>query len=667
MPTDFNVRVAQCPGCGAPLEFAVGTSRLKVCDSCHFVVARTDQGLETFGKVADLVPTGAKITLGIEGRLKGVGFRVVGHTQLQWAQGVWDEWYVAFDNGRWAWLAEAQGRYYLSFPVPARPTPPWSALRPGKTVPLGELGRFVANDLKRAKYVTARGELPDPIPLDGRNVRTADLTGDKGSFATLDYGVEGDDADLYLGREVPFAELNLEAHKLAAPPPLTKIKGQKLTCPTCNGPLELRVPDQTMRVACPYCAALLDCTQGKLLHLEQLKKRSTELPLGSKGTFNGVLYLVIGWMERRCTVEGIDYFWEEYLLYDEKTAGFRFLVNSQGHWSFVEPVPAGEVTEGILGPVWKGRRYRRFSEVDADVTGVVGEFYWAVALGERVRAVDYVSPPGALSEEAGEDEVNWSHATYLDTSAVNAAFKLAKPLRPAVGVGMMQPNPWEPTLSAMKWWSLLGAAGVLFIFIFLNTRASPVVHEESFSPGFAGVVTADAVGEAALEPGRDVALDPKRPEMGVVHITQPFRIEDGHRNVEVQFEANVDNTWAAMSGALVNQTTNEVEEFGLEASYYHGVSDGESWSEGSRSETTYLSSVEAGDYVLRVESAWEPNKPPPQLHLKLTSGVARWPHFFLALLAMLVAPAVALWRRAAFEAARWEESNVGGGGGDDDD
>ena len=45
-------------------------------------------------------------------------YEITGRVQIQHeAGGIWDEWYVAFRDGkRWGWLAEAQGRYYLTFP-----------------------------------------------------------------------------------------------------------------------------------------------------------------------------------------------------------------------------------------------------------------------------------------------------------------------------------------------------------------------------------------------------------------------------------------------------------------------------------------------------------------------------------------------------------------------
>ena len=75
------------------------------------------------GKVADLIPTGSRIALGSHGVIGQLAFDVIGRLQYQWEQGVWDEWYVAFADGRWAWLAEAQGRFYVTRRLSPRPVP----------------------------------------------------------------------------------------------------------------------------------------------------------------------------------------------------------------------------------------------------------------------------------------------------------------------------------------------------------------------------------------------------------------------------------------------------------------------------------------------------------------------------------------------------------------
>ena len=92
---------ANCPSCGGPIEFAIGSSAVVVCNYCRSVVARTDRGVESHGIVAALIDTGSPIAVGVTGKYGGTGFRITGRTQLRHqAGGVWDEWYAAFDDGR---------------------------------------------------------------------------------------------------------------------------------------------------------------------------------------------------------------------------------------------------------------------------------------------------------------------------------------------------------------------------------------------------------------------------------------------------------------------------------------------------------------------------------------------------------------------------------------
>ena len=117
---------ANCPACGGTITFQVSTSLVAVCPYCRSVVGRGDKGLEDLGKVADLVETASPLDIGIKGRFDGVPFALTGRTQFKHpAGGTWDEWYAAFTDGRWGWLAEAQGRFYLTFERRAPPDNLW--------------------------------------------------------------------------------------------------------------------------------------------------------------------------------------------------------------------------------------------------------------------------------------------------------------------------------------------------------------------------------------------------------------------------------------------------------------------------------------------------------------------------------------------------------------
>ena len=61
--------VANCPSCGGPIEFKIGSSAAVICDHCRTVVARTDRGLEDLGKVAPLVETGSPLRRDLPGKV----------------------------------------------------------------------------------------------------------------------------------------------------------------------------------------------------------------------------------------------------------------------------------------------------------------------------------------------------------------------------------------------------------------------------------------------------------------------------------------------------------------------------------------------------------------------------------------------------------------------
>lgn len=111
---------ANCPQCGAVLEFRYERSVFRVCDNCRSALVRKGVALESIGLVATLVPTPSLLRLGLRGKIARDGrFTVAGRLQLDWGAGTWDEWFVQFDDGSIAWLSEAMGRFHLMRKVDA--------------------------------------------------------------------------------------------------------------------------------------------------------------------------------------------------------------------------------------------------------------------------------------------------------------------------------------------------------------------------------------------------------------------------------------------------------------------------------------------------------------------------------------------------------------------
>jgi uncharacterized Zn finger protein (UPF0148 family) len=693
---------ANCPACGAQVLFRTGSSVVVVCEFCHSVVARTDRGFEDLGKVSDVAESGSPLEVGLSGVYLGVAFTLTGRAQVAHpAGGFWDEWYAAFSDGRWGWLAEAQGRFHLTFQIQVpspNALPSFDSLQLGQPVwAIPAQTPPVVAEKGTGRMLAAAGEIPYLL-TPGETYAYADLSGAGGVFGTLDYGEQP--PLVYVGREVTLEELGLAQARRREEREARSVAATQLSCPNCGGPLELRAPDRTERVGCPNCGSLLDASQGRLRYLKTLERKGwgQSIPLGGTAEFEGRQFAVIGYMVRSVEFEGTRYFWQEYLLY-EPAVGFRWLVESDGHWSYVKSVPPGEVVEAGSTALHAGKRFKMFQDAAARAEYVEGEFYWRVEAGELARATDYVSPPLMLSKEVPvasrgkrgavvAEEINWSLGLYTPVKEIERKFgvELARPRTVA-------PNqPWKHK-KIYAYWALLLLASFAFCFFTIVLSPRQTVFTQSYTlqaqptpaPANAFAVPTPRPGASAAELAEYTKLvaaqadaaqtaqgaDEGGAEKTQVIFTEPIQLA-GRRNVRVSGRANVDNNWVYVAGDLINEETGLVQSFDLPMEYYHGVEDGESWSEGDAEQRDYLPAVPEGRYTMRLEAQWENwnQTSPPQITVQVEQGVPRLFNLLLVLVALSVIPVLTAIRHFSFERRRWADSAFNpyqsGGDGDGD-
>src|SRR5207302_5048655 len=139
----------------------------------------------------------------------------------------------------------------------APPVAALAQLAPGAQLALAGT-TFTVAERGTATYASALGEIPYRL-VPNTSFQFVDLYDGRGGFATIDYGDGSEPPVVYVGSQVAAASLGLsggeapaqaQAGARAAP-------GARLACPSCNGALELRAPDRTLRVACPYCGSLV--------------------------------------------------------------------------------------------------------------------------------------------------------------------------------------------------------------------------------------------------------------------------------------------------------------------------------------------------------------------------------------------------------------------------
>ena len=640
----MSVLQANCPSCAAPIEFKAGSTIVLVCPFCRSAVARTDRGLQDLGKVAEIVESESPLKIGLKGTFNGVGFELTGRAQLRHELGgYWDEWYATFSNGWVGWLAEAQGNFYLTFyqPLPSGVTvPSFDDLQVGQSLTNISKSPFTVIEKGVATSVAADGEIPYQLTPNEQS-SYADFSGHERAFGTIDYSM--DPPWVFIGQQVTLADIGLASAR-PAEREARRVSTAAMGCPNCGGPLALVAPDKTERIACPNCDSLLDVNQGNLSYFKALTPtgvdKSFVLPLGAEGTFkDGVKFKIIGAVVRSVTIEGETYYWHEYLLYNP-SIGFRWLVHSDNHWNFVEPVNAAEVTAFGSGATYSGKTFKIFQDAPAKVEYVKGEFYWRVEQGETVRAADYVAAPLMLSQESTKNEINWSVGTYMTNAEIEKAF----------GVSDL-PKPWsvapnQPFTGRFYYtWGLLP----LFLLVVVAIFMIPI----------AGITNTVLSQEVSLPPMTNATA-------AQTVFSQPFDIK-ANRNIRISASAPVSNSFAELDVDLVNDQSQEVESVNIPIEYYFGSDSDGAWTEGSKDQDATLSSLPAGKYTLRVEGTWQDWQQPMPVSLKVEQNVNRGVNFLCAFVVLLIVPVLGLFRKISFESRRWKDSMFSTSSSDSDE
>ena len=108
----------------------------------------------------------------------------------------------------------------------------------------------------------------------------------------------------------------------------------------------------------------------------------------------------------------------------------------------------------------------------------------------------------------------------------------------------------------------------------------------------------------------------------------------------------------------LNEKTNEVIAVYAEPSYYSGVTDGESWSEGSHSASVTTDVVDKGTYVLRATPTFEPGRGSDYSVKVSADDGAGFACPLLIVLMLLLAPIYYTVRANSFETQKWNDAVI---------
>ena len=433
-----------CPSCGARVEAHSATAVTLVCAYCNSMLVREAAGVIDKGRDSALLEDYSPLQIGTQGRWGTQPFSIVGRLQMHYDAGMWNEWYVLFDDGGTGWLAEAGDLYVFTRPRPAPARlPEFADIRAGFTTFDYQNKRFTASDVREVtlKHAAAQGELPFELTAD-RVSRVADWRCEN-VFFTTDYS----DAPpaFFLGSAVNLADLQLQYLRTddQIGESTGRLKGtrQSENCPNCGSPVHW-ISGLADNILCPSCGSDLEAVGGKIELVEanamrEAQQQALTLPVGSSGTLGGKTYTVIGALhkdeyEAQTAFDLMYAFkkpyapvpvgrWREYLLYHPQN-GFLWLIESDNGWERARTLRDWPHLNRHGQPQGCPKLYDYGSRVGY----AAGAFYWHVRAGDLNYYSDYRSGRGKLCCELSPAEMAWSLAEPIDSREIARAFGLAE-------------------------------------------------------------------------------------------------------------------------------------------------------------------------------------------------------------------------------------------------
>jgi hypothetical protein len=396
---------------------------MAVCEYCSTRVLKDADSVKDLGKMSSVLEDYSPIQIGTAGVLGGRPFTVVGRIQLRYSAGMWNEWYLFFDDGKTSWLGDSSGMYTITAEYAGEAQlPAFEQLLPGRNVLING-APYTAAEIRIADCVGGQGELPFKVG-DGYQAKVVDFR--RGvEFITLDYS-DSPRPVVYTGLAVTLD--SLQCQLLRDDDTIQRAAGRyrgkldALDCPSCGSPIKY-LPGITANLVCPACATRIDAASPEAQVVaagERVAAVPLTLELGATANINKQEFTIIGMM-RRADDEGTQ--WNEYLMYGPR-AGFSWLVETDEGWSGANVLAEWPqvYTPGAPQVLVDKVQFSRLYNYGSEVTYAVGAFNWRVAVGDKTRVEEFQAGQLRLAAETSAQEMTWSRSSPVSADQLSLWF-----------------------------------------------------------------------------------------------------------------------------------------------------------------------------------------------------------------------------------------------------
>ena len=616
-------KLAICPSCGKPVYFQ-GSNNVAVC-GCRKAWHRSGDAL-TEVKMEPIHGSSDVIQPGTTGNWKDIAFTITGRLRVLFEDQAYNYWTLDCNDGFTRHLAEGYGMYTICEAMPF------------SEAAIARKFRSDAQQLTlpddREFSVTARNE-SRLIEVEG-NVFVQALPD---RFNSIEAITDTERVELVAYSEtvaVAFACYEVEPELLFLGNMREVEPEPKLfTCRNCQDENHVLTYPYSQSWVCAKCETRHSYAGGQYVTHGGQHTHDQEFcfDIGERISLEGGDYRVVGLAYKYDTDSRTDY-WHEYTLYS-KLHGFMFLTESDGHWTCLKetrhtPKPGDARLHRIA---FDNQQFRRYSKYHYRILYALGEFPGdAFSEHEETESMDYIAPPEILSvEKDHRKRLTWFRGKYVPRGVIAA--QTHNPLPQTVGIAPAQP----PRINVGTE-TIVKSGGIALLLAMLVQILTGSMHSNR------KIFNSEYVFSDSLN--TQLFISPK------------FELEKRSSNLELDFNAPLNNTWLELNATLVNAVTgNEYSaEEGIE--FYSGTDGGEYWTEGSKSQTIHFTKIPAGTYFLQMTASRDSNmyNRAGLFTGKLVYDATTYRNIWIIVILILLGPLAMGIMRYYSENARWGNS-----------
>ena len=402
----------------------------------------------------------------------------------------------------------------------------------------------------------------------------------------------------------------------------------EVACNQCSRVTTLEVYFEVVNFVCPKCQSVYNESNGLRFNGRVFLKSYRQelcLSVGQKGTLRGTEYTVSSSITKKAHGS---FYWNEYTLQDQ-LRNFIYLSESDGNWILLKEA---DKPYDIVGrhqyTDYADLRMQLYEHTEVEIVNAAGFFDYQITT-TKIPTTEYIFPPYILSVERVDGEETAFFGEHISRSEIKRAFHVSTmPVK--VGTGIVQPF----FINIKNFAMIFCVVAILILsshMIIYSGRTQTDVLRETF-------VLGDSNNKEFVSP--------------------TFTLNGGSAPLTVKVESDIDNSWLNVQVALINEQTGEEIYANKDVEYYHGYTDGESWSEGDQSETLQVCGVTSGKYHLLFTPQWAPENSTGN-SLKVTAvwnEPSMW-NVWLPIIIMGGFVVVMYYANVGFEQKRWSESD----------